>query len=540
MVSKRNLATITATENAPEKGRYTFEKISWGLVLIYLTGLIPLLIIAWYNYPSADDFSMANEVRIRFVESGSVLATIQEAVRMAKYYYANWCGYYFSDFLMAMPPCVFGERYYVLSTYFLVGILSVGTVVFMHALLVKTLHVNKAITRCITMLILLITVQCMPRGSVRVEAFYWYAGAVNYVFMYGIGLLYLSVFLYYIQEKNKKRQKGLLLVATLLGFAMGGANYMSALSCAIISTLLVIFIICSVINKITWKIGEREIDRNQYLQLLIPLLIMLTGFILSCTAPGNAVRSAHLESMNPIKTVMVALFYTLEYAVGKWTNWSVLCLILFVLPFLWKAAKQISWDFRYPFLAIAFFYGMTAANIAPPLYAERNIEGGRIQALLWIQYVLCLILCLLYLCGWVQRNGFINSEKSEADVRMNGAVKQYMSTGLCKYLITIVLLIMFGSCLFVAEDSHFYTATSAATDLINGKANQFRKEWAERYVLLNDSSVKEVVVKELSVRPELLYYSDISQDPDDWSNKGMREYFDKEVVYSTSNYTPEE
>ena len=73
--------------------------------------------------------------------------------------------------------------------------------------------------------------------------------------------------------------------------------------------------------------------------------------------------------------------------------------------------------------------------------------------------------------------------------------------------------------------------TSALYSLITSEAQTYDRENDERYLILTNDSIKDVEFEPFTVFPKLLFYGDLTQDRDYmWSNKPMREYFDKNYV----------
>ena len=52
----------------------------------------------------------------------------------------------------------------------------------------------------------------------------------------------------------------------------------------------------------------------------------------------------------------------------------------------------------------------------------------------------------------------------------------------------------------------------------------------KRYELYKDPSVTEVVAEPLSVKPELIFFDDITDDGTNWKNTSTAKYFGKELV----------
>ena len=92
------------------------------------------------------------------------------------------------------------------------------------------------------------------------------------------------------------------------------------------------------------------------------------------------------------------------------------------------------------------------------------------------------------------------------------------------------MLFVFGSALCVQANPDYYTFTSALQDLRSGAAVQFAAEQKERLIVLQDASVEDAVLSELSVNPDLLFFSDITEDPAEWTNDAMARYYGKRSV----------
>ena len=504
------------------------KKMNYILVVIYAFSIIPMLWISMYNYPSADDFAMGVEAYRGFRDTGNIFAALGQGIYMAWYDYIHWMGYFTSTFFMSVPPSVFGETCYRAGVFIILGIFTFGMIYGMHALLVKALHIDKDLANCITMILLILTVQCMPQGLARVEAFFWYCSAANYVLMYSQGLIFLGLLISAVQDEKKGKKLYDLVMATIMGFFIGGANYMTSLSVAILCALLVLTVILCKCGKITlWKTESdavRSAKQKWFTLLSIPAVSMLIGFICSCMAPGNNNRAAGLTGMGPVKAILTSLYYTLSYAVGEWTNWAVICFLLLMVPFLWKAVQKTTLSYRYPVLAVIFTYGMVSANICPPMYAEGNIEAGRLQALFWMQYALCMTLLEGYLLGWFYR--YLNRDR-KAEIH---TADSHFSRASMTVIVSLAVMLLWGSALSVHVNPDFYTSTSALQDLLNGHAQEYDRQNTARREMLKDKSVTDAVLPAYTYKPDLLFFSDITTDPSDWTNEAVRRYYDKTSV----------
>ncbi|MBQ9513082.1 MAG: hypothetical protein IJR58_07795, partial [Lachnospiraceae bacterium] len=327
-----------------DTGNKKVKYVYYMLLALYAGSILPLVWIGFYNWPSADDYSMAFEVHEVFAATGSVFSAFAEGIRMAYHYYMNWTGYYFSDFVTAMAPSVFGERLYVWTTVIVLGIFTFGMLYFFHALLTKYYGVQWHLAGSIAFLVMLLIVQCMPaEGGARVEAFYWWAGACNYMLMWSLGVLWCGLLISCRCDSGKKRAWDYL-CACVLGLLLGGANYMTGLTLAIVSVVGIVSVVTGE-SKGTGPLthfSEKRVSGPVPMTHLpvLPCLLNLAGFAAACLAPGNQVRGAIGEGFPAVKSIVISLYYTLSYCMSDWTTWAVLCCLLLLLPLLWMAAGE--------------------------------------------------------------------------------------------------------------------------------------------------------------------------------------------------------
>ncbi|WP_026657367.1 DUF6056 family protein [Butyrivibrio sp. AC2005] len=512
------------------------------LFLVNVAAVLPILIVAFYNVPSADDFSMAFEVHEAY-SSGGFLPALIKAVYMGIWYYFNWTGVYFSNTLTALAPSVFDEHLYFLGTWSVLSMFALGLWYFLKQLLTGILRVEKHLAGCITSIMFFMLVQCMPVGASRVEGFFWYSGAINYLFMFGFALLWLGIIL---KLAGAEIVKGYMVpVLSVMGFLLGGANYMTSLSLGIISVCILIVSIISGVSENAPL--EKQIEYRKHVivtiaerftglrRVYIPAICQLVGLLLSVIAPGNRVRSAS-SVFNPIKAVLMAIYYTMDAMLGKWLTWPVIILLVFLIPFLWKATGRIKrfYGFEHPVIFTAFCFLLTAASITPPIYATGNIEAGRIQALFFMQGMLLLVLIIGYMCGWIRYvikpakliDGDALAKRKPKDLLEDAFLGQHAT----RVVFAVSAAFIAGSLLAVKPDPDLYTATTAMVDVISGEASRYRNEFDSRLEVLKDDGVEDVVLTPYSVQPHLLFFSDITRDEKDWLNQAMAEYYHKNRV----------
>ncbi|MFQ8600000.1 MAG: hypothetical protein ACLSAP_05005 [Oscillospiraceae bacterium] len=85
------------------------------------------------------------------------------------------------------------------------------------------------------------------------------------------------------------------------------------------------------------------------------------------------------------------------------------------------------------------------------------------------------------------------------------------------------------SCVMVSDRVTF-TSASAVKSLESGEARQYYDVAQQRLVLLKDDSLKDVVLLPYPVKPYVLYFDDITSDPENSRNRHMSKYYDKQSV----------
>ncbi len=490
---------------------WTVKKVSILLTILYFASLIPMLVIAQYNYAGADDYSIGQTCHTAWITSHNVFAVIWQAALMAAHDFLYWMGYFSAIFMMSIHPGVFGEHVYAATTWIMVGMLTFSTIYLLRALFVKALGMSRDLCRSVTMILLLITVQCTVG---RNEAFYWYCGAVNYIFFYAVGLFYLGCLLSAVYDQKRWKKIYDLCMACFLGIFVGGGNYMTALTVAIV-LVVALFLL--------WKNGA--LGRQKI--LLVPIAFFFFGFLASCLAPGNSYRSEITQGMGAVKAILISLYYFFDYCVSDWTTWAVAAGFLLMVPFIWKMVGDTDFTFPCPLLAFLLGYGLTSANVTPPLFAIGNIGAGRLQAIFFIQYILLMGLCLVYGLGWMRK--YLDGRRAESTGKET-AGDVHFSAPAFRGIVLLSLFIVFASALCIHVDPYYYTSSSAMTDLLNGSAKAYGEAYKERTRILLDDSVKDVVFEKLPSEPQLLFFSDLTDSMDSWENKAVAKYYGKNSV----------
>lgn len=556
------------------------RRLSYLLIVIYALSLIPVLVIGKYDYPSADDFSMGLGTRLVYEATGSLLAVAGKILSETVRYYRTWIGYFTSCLFTTVSPATFGEVWYALTPAVILLALHVGVAVFFYALMEKALGMNRYARRCMTVLALFLMVQRMPEGSLRVEAFYWYSGAGNYTLTFSAGLLYLAFYVLSVCGVRSKNRSLFLVLACIMGFLAGGGNYLSALSFAVVSVLFAVYLV-----KMKTRQGENSrmgmpgksglSDRSGggcRIGRLLPAAFYLCGFAVSCLSPGNRIRGGEAEGYGALKSILLSLYYTLSYPLNQWMNWAVLLILALAGVIFWmgfaeiefsganakadsaaasekagetvrgaaapekagNGAQAVQLGFTAPFPAAVLAYGIVSCVVTPALYAQGNMDAGRIQSTFWLHAVLVLLLLEWYLVGGLYRRFSKDQNASAVSCLRNTSAASCLRNGAGGFVRAILLFFIMFSLLAVKGNPDFYTGTSAVSELLDGSAAQYGRENEERLRILKNSEEQDAVLPRYTVQPNLLYFEDVSEDPDDWINQKMSEYYGKSSIRGIS------
>lgn len=551
---------------SPEKS-CDLRRLSYLLIVIYALSLIPVLVIGKYDYPSADDFSMGLGTRLVYEATGSLLAVAGKILSETARYYRTWIGYFTSCLFTTVSPATFGEAWYALTPAVILLALHVGVAVFFYVLMEKALGMNRYDRRCMTVLALFLMVQRMPEGSLRVEAFYWYSGAGNYTLTFSAGLLYLAFYVLSVCGVRRKNRSLFLVLACIMGFLAGGGNYLSALSFAVVSVLFAVYLV----NMKTRQGENSRMGRPCVIGRLLPAAFYLCGFAVSCLSPGNRIRGGEAEGYGALKSILLSLYYTLSYPLNQWMNWAVLLILALAGVIFWmgfaesefsganagagsaaasekpeekvcgaaasetgSGAQAVELRFAAPFSAAVLAYGIVSCVVTPALYAQGNMDAGRIQSTFWLHAVLVLLLLEWYLVGGLYRRFSKEQNVSAASCLQNASAASCLRNGAGGFVRAILLFFLVFSLLAVKGNPDFYTGTSAVSELMDGSAAQYGRENEERLRILKNPREQDAVLPRYTVQPNLLYFEDVSEDPGDWINQKMSEYYGKNSIRGVS------
>ena len=479
-----------------------FKTIFLVLVIVLAVGsVIPLLGLSYYDHPSADDYSYTNLTYHAWLSTKSIPAVLAAAVKTSAQFWANWQGLYSSAFLLALQPGIFGEKYYKLTGALMFLILYGSNLYFAWYWIRRKMKGTRLEALAFGCVGSLLMIQFMP--SV-VEGLYWFNGAMNYEFFYGVLLILICWMDRQKDVEGRLKNILFLLLLCITGLVLEGGNHVTAFLGLLTAAGFV-------------TAGMRVKELARYKRLVVVLVVMVAGFLFNVTSPGTKERASRFsDTYNAAETIWYAIKNGIAY-LNTWGTLFVLLSILLMLPFILRIVKHYSdtsgFRFPYPLLVLLFSVGWICAMLCPSLYAMGNLGAGRLTNIVYYWFVILVFLNAFYLSGWFITHISWKDEKDAQSVPWNYA--PFMA------MILVVLIIQ------LTNNSN---GKNAYIELTDGSAAQYSEEAYARYDVLLHSAGQDVTLNSFSVCPPLLYFDDITADKKDWRNKAIKKYYDLKSV----------
>lgn len=498
-----------------DKKKLTLILVNVMLVAALIVVVFPLLWIAKYNYPSADDWSFAALGYHALKNGEGLFGVLRAAVITVMEYRVSWESRFSSVFFGALQPGIWGEKCYGIVAWLMIGSIILSELYLCSSLLKKYAKDSGrwlSVSIMVPSLILQLLYTPAPE-----ESFYWYTGAVNYTFVYGLSLVLFALFMKLGTEEFKSGgvRIGIAATACILAVIVGGDNYSTSLS-----SLLVLLIL----SVLFFFFDRRAFYRTWFVTAIVGISLWIC-----LSAPGNMVRlnaSFGGTTAGKKEAIMDSLWYARHAIYNECVDIKTVLMILLILPFLWKAVKAMDCKFRFPLLFTLITFCLYASQVTPNTYTERAVNTARLRAILFYSCYVWIVGNVGYWLGWISKR------KYKVPVQV-----AHIYDKLGKYLLVYSILvgILFGRIVWKSGGRSF----SAYESLRQGLPQQYAKEWEKRLETLHDDSVKEVYFSPISIDPGMIMYTDL--EPEDgyiWVNSACARYYDKDVVRIVTEEMP--
>lgn len=498
------------------------SKIAAGIVFAFLgIVLLPLFVIAHFNYPCSDDFAYAGAIYMGIKNGSGFWDIVRGCWAMAMQFYHSWQGRYFDDIVSAFGVGTAVPKYYFLGTYLTLILFVTACICFIRTITYRLYRWDSGISWIFAVLIAAMQILYIPYPS---EGFYWYVGATGYTMAYAL-LLFLgqvllrfyslendsgisdlqresqkqTYSLFYLIETNRKKIL-LGILAVLLTAMIGGSNYSTGLLTAEILALACILMLI------------RKKKCGFLLVILAEYLICFVKF--NALSPGNNARMGNVESLGVAGSVLASLRQGAVF-LKEWFRLPVfLFLVVIFLLGTYQVAKM-NFSFRLPGLVTVISFGLYCSMMTPPFFAGATWGPGRLINLVYFSYYFFLVGNLLYWTGWA-----VHKDKKFHLIAQKeiGALPVL----LCFFILLLVCLKVYGL--------QSTSSSSALLSLVKGEAAEYLEENKIRWEIYTDDSIKDAEVEDFSVKPYVLYHDDIVEDETDWRNYTVGSFFGKDSI----------
>ncbi len=470
------------------------------LAILLVLSLLPVMYLGRYNHPIGDDYKNCVETHIMWEKTGSIVATVAEAVKGVAYDYQTWQGTYSALLFMHLAPNVFSDTAYQYVTAVLLLLLTGSIFFLLKPLVCKCLNASKNLWIIISSLLCLACVQTVPTQG---ETFFWYNGSMYYTGFFALTLFLFGLVVRYLLKPHWKYVP----IFVILAVVLAGGNYVSLLPAILIMVLLAL------------GLGYKR-EYKQCCVIASVSVILLVGLAISALAPGNAVRQEELWKIPAWKAVLKSLLQGIRYIWAWMRGWWWITAAI-VTPFFIKSYKGITWRFCYPVIVIGLAYGIFCSMSCPTFYSMNSTGPARVVSIVYYGFVLTTFFCYYYLLGYIYQKC-----RSKDGKNLLGERNIYNKIAIIAPIVALGLFV--GQC-FIGNINNCTTVKSIKL-LASGEAKGYGQENMERLELLNDENVEDVVLQPHEYTPDMLYVGDLLDDPNAFANQRMAQFYGKKSV----------
>jgi len=436
------------------------------IIAIGIISILPLIIISFFNNPTADDFCYNCISR----DLGFWNAQLS--------WYMDWTGRYTSSAILSIRPLVSDTfLFYKLMP---IGLLiSLFTSIYFCSSLLF-INLKKRDIFILTFFIMILYLIQMPSIS---QGFYWLAGSITYQLSNVLAILLCSILIKLIETNERKY----LIISVFFAFLIVGSNETAM--------LLITFLIGTIF--IYRFIQLKKINYS----LLILLIFVVIFSLIVIKSPGNAIRASYYPNKNQIFYAIYKSILAVKSYLGIWLPF----IIVFTFIFFDYFSKNIKINaskifnvnpiivflvvFSIPF--IGFFTGYWSVGRTPPFRTINVIYFYFLIGLIYLTFVL-----------------FFKLKQSNSNF--------ITYSNWVKYSLFIIIFIQLG------QENNIRAAYS---DLLSGKAYNYDFELRNRYKNIQNSTNDILYVPKLNYEPVTIFCGDITSNSKDSSNQCYDAYY---------------
>lgn len=482
--------------------RPSAKLLAVGAAAALILLLVPLLRIIPYAAPWYDDYNYGAFAKRGMMELPGIAGALKGAAECVRIQWYAWQGTYSSIFFMALMPAIWGEDKYFLGPLFILILLVVAVFVLVKVLVKNVLKADTAsciILQAVTTAVVVVLIHSSNAGI------FWYNAGIHYVGMHAFGMLLAASQIRLLQVRKRSAAVLFVLLGMTGAALVAGSNFVTALqSLLILLTILALAI---------------RFYRKRALLLLPSLCIYAAGFWMNVAAPGNSVRARNYVGwgFSPVMSVLRSFLEAFKH-LGEFTGWITLAVLVLLAPVIWKMVQKCSFSFRFPGLVLAWSFCLYAAGFTPSLYSLGHAGLSRALNAVKITYQILLLLNAVYWLGWL--NGKLKQKQTQERMTDRPAPWWF-------YPCVGALMLVIFSC--SNNQAGTYSSFGAYYYVHTGEAYNFHQQYSERVEILKGSE-SNVVLEPYRFKPWLLCTGDLSENPQEESNRAIASWYGKESV----------
>ncbi len=459
---------------------------------LIILAFLPIFALAFFAHPVADDYDYSVVYNHTFIEQGQALLLPIGALRTTKYFWNVWQGLYSSAILMSLQPAILGEKLYFLGAIIIIGCVYLGIYSLYSVVLTTYCKQNKSSVIFPALLTCFYLFNAIPSP---VQGIYWFNGAVNYMFFFGIFLFLLANILKLVNTP----QNSTLVKLCILAIVLSGGNHITAFSGVLVLFFLAIY----------------SLIKNQK-RNIFPFVLGTVGFLFNLFSPGSLVRMNALGEMDRsiLRTIKTCGLYSIQYTKSAF-SFDFLILLILLLPCIISALKSVPSDYfkiRTFIFLLLLDYCITSAMFCVPHYAMGWFGEPRIYNLLFSTYVILGIITFSYGIGITQKY-----------------IKDSLPLKKCTNMIVrfSCFLCLFSVLTFIGGMEHQNGTTVRALKemLLDKSAIKYDQEMNARVAYAKEHKGEAIELEPIQNTPPLIYLCDLSSNEDFYANVSFAQYY---------------
>lgn len=494
----------------------SYRKIAAAFTILFIVSCIPVIYMGLFNYATGDDLLYGAPLRNAIHKGYSFQETCKTILTDIYYEYLGFTGNWSIMFTWRIEPSIWGERFYSVTTLIAMFCLTVAPYYLLRYIFVHLWKIRRAAFIIIftALDILMIQYQPKPRAGL-----YWYTGMALYTLSFGIAMFAVAWGMKYIETQKKRYFIG----TTILTVYLSGAGYPELTFMA--ACLFFMIVYCMIDRK----------RRHKGLMLCIPMILLMIGFYVCASSPGNQVRGGTDFGFSIGKAMGVLLNCVIrgitgiaEYFVMARPLIAVLVLMMIifweVLPQPAVAEKDILRSFRHPIIVSAVLFLTYCSAYAPELYAGDNvvagISGGVYDSYYFI-FMLLLPIEVFYLIGW---------SKVRFSAKWN-EISWLKKENFADSVRRPFVIVMFVLCILGSKHLVGNTIDYTCVEFVkNGGFADYLAQMEERIAVLEDPDIRNVILPEMNDEQGPFMHFSLMNNPDSYTNDVTRKFYDKDTV----------